>query len=217
MLILTRKLDESVLIGDEVKVQVVSLRGNNCQLGIVAPADVKVLREELVGRSRSKIQRDGDVQYRENDLQPRGQVEFLVRVQEQAVGRREKVLCEEAERDAEDQCRDEIERKVGGSGPPDDEDHGDDVARENVADPAKELFGIEKDQSDGPVIFGCQRFEVRRLNDRADAEIKQSDDAEERGDRHHEPVDLGAVCGKDRPREDKPADDVYRLRKHRQD
>ena len=62
MLILTRKLDESVLIGDEVKVQVVSLRGNNCQLGIAAPADVKVLREELVGRSRSKIQRDEDVQ-----------------------------------------------------------------------------------------------------------------------------------------------------------
>lgn len=62
MLILTRKLDESVLIGDEVKVQVVSLRGNNCQLGIAAPADVKVLREELIGRSRSKIQRDGDVQ-----------------------------------------------------------------------------------------------------------------------------------------------------------
>ncbi len=47
MLILTRKLGESLLIGDEVEVTVLSVRGGQVKLGIKAPKEVSVHREEI--------------------------------------------------------------------------------------------------------------------------------------------------------------------------
>ena len=47
MLILTRKLGEVVRIGDEVTVRVLEVRGNQVRLGIDAPAEVRIYREEI--------------------------------------------------------------------------------------------------------------------------------------------------------------------------
>ncbi|MFN3531104.1 MAG: carbon storage regulator CsrA [Candidatus Brocadia sp.] len=47
MLILTRKLGESITIGDEIKVTVVDCQGKQVKLGIIAPKHVKVHREEI--------------------------------------------------------------------------------------------------------------------------------------------------------------------------
>lgn len=47
MLILTRKLGESITIGDEVKITIVDCQGKQVKLGIVAPKNVKVHREEI--------------------------------------------------------------------------------------------------------------------------------------------------------------------------
>ena len=47
MLILTRKLGESITIGDTVKVTVLGVYGRQVRLGIDAPADVVVHREEI--------------------------------------------------------------------------------------------------------------------------------------------------------------------------
>ena len=47
MLILTRKLGEVVRIGDEVTVRVLEVRGNQVRLGIDAPAEVRIFREEI--------------------------------------------------------------------------------------------------------------------------------------------------------------------------
>ena len=47
MLVLTRKLGESVRIGDDVVVTVVGVRGNQIRLGIDAPQEVKIRREEI--------------------------------------------------------------------------------------------------------------------------------------------------------------------------
>lgn len=47
MLVLTRKLNESVVIGDGIKVTIVEIRGDRIRLGIVAPEDVAIVREEL--------------------------------------------------------------------------------------------------------------------------------------------------------------------------
>ncbi len=47
MLILTRKLGESITIGDEVKITIVDCQGKQVKLGIVAPKHVKVHREEI--------------------------------------------------------------------------------------------------------------------------------------------------------------------------
>lgn len=47
MLILTRKLGESITIGDDIKVSVLGVRGRQVRLGIEAPSNVVVHREEI--------------------------------------------------------------------------------------------------------------------------------------------------------------------------
>ena len=47
MLILTRKPGESLYIGDDVKVFIVEIKGNQIRLGIEAPRDVRIYREEI--------------------------------------------------------------------------------------------------------------------------------------------------------------------------
>ena len=48
MLILSRRAGESVTIGNDIKVRVVSVSGNQVRLGIEAPREVRVLREEIL-------------------------------------------------------------------------------------------------------------------------------------------------------------------------
>lgn len=50
MLILTRKAGESLLIGDEISITILSVRGNQIKLGVNAPKDVSVYREEIYQR-----------------------------------------------------------------------------------------------------------------------------------------------------------------------
>jgi len=48
MLVLSRKLGETIIINDSIRVTVVAVRANQVRLGIVAPDDVSILREELL-------------------------------------------------------------------------------------------------------------------------------------------------------------------------
>jgi carbon storage regulator len=50
MLILTRKIGESVAIGDKIKVYVIEIKGRQVRLGIEAPPDTMVHREEIYQR-----------------------------------------------------------------------------------------------------------------------------------------------------------------------
>ncbi len=50
MLILTRKRGETVLIGDDVTVTVLGVKGQQVRIGIDAPKDVEIHREEVVTR-----------------------------------------------------------------------------------------------------------------------------------------------------------------------
>lgn len=59
MLILTRKVGESLLIGDDISITVLSVRGNQVKIGINAPKDVSVHREEIY--QRIKQTSDDDV------------------------------------------------------------------------------------------------------------------------------------------------------------
>ena len=47
MLVLTRKLGETVLLGEDVEVTVVAVGPDGVRLGFVAPKDLRVMREEL--------------------------------------------------------------------------------------------------------------------------------------------------------------------------
>lgn len=53
MLILSRKLNETVYIGEEIIIKVVKIKGNVIGLGIEAPANIKVMRSELLMREPS--------------------------------------------------------------------------------------------------------------------------------------------------------------------
>jgi len=47
MLVLSRKVNQSIIIGDNIKIQVLKISGNTIRLGVEAPNDVKILRGEL--------------------------------------------------------------------------------------------------------------------------------------------------------------------------
>ena len=50
MLILTRRVGETIRINDDISIQVLSVSGQQVKLGIVAPLDVEVHREEIYQR-----------------------------------------------------------------------------------------------------------------------------------------------------------------------
>lgn len=54
MLILTRRIDESIVIGEEVTVTVLGIKGNQVRLGITGPKQVSVHREEIFERIRAE-------------------------------------------------------------------------------------------------------------------------------------------------------------------
>jgi carbon storage regulator len=53
MLILTRKVNESLIIGDDVVITVLGVKGNQVRIGVKAPRDVAVHREEIHSRIAS--------------------------------------------------------------------------------------------------------------------------------------------------------------------
>jgi flagellar assembly factor FliW len=67
VLILTRKIGESIIIGDNIRVVVLEVRGRQIRLGIEAPADIVVLRDEIAQRLTDENLRAANSDYQ--DLQ----------------------------------------------------------------------------------------------------------------------------------------------------
>jgi len=61
MLVLTRKVDQPVLINDNIEIRVLEIRGNRVRLGIVAPPEVSIKRRETLDQALidAHIQQDG--------------------------------------------------------------------------------------------------------------------------------------------------------------
>ncbi|MBL0708417.1 MAG: carbon storage regulator CsrA [Sulfurimonas sp.] len=67
MLVLARKLDESILIGDDISIKIISIDKGVVKLGIDAPKDISIMRNELLeGVKDSNIA--ASKVYNQNDL-----------------------------------------------------------------------------------------------------------------------------------------------------
>ena len=60
MLILTRRVGETLMIGDQVTVTVLGVKGNQVRLGVNAPKEVAVHREEIYRRIQTEKSGDGN-------------------------------------------------------------------------------------------------------------------------------------------------------------
>ncbi len=72
MLILTRRTGETVMIGNEVTLTVLGVKGNQVRIGINAPKSVPVHREEIYERIKRELQGDanGNVQEEQTTKKP---------------------------------------------------------------------------------------------------------------------------------------------------
>lgn len=59
MLILTRRAGEALMIGDDAKITVLGVKGNQVRIGIEAPKDLPVHRQEIYDRIQHQLKKEG--------------------------------------------------------------------------------------------------------------------------------------------------------------
>ena len=55
MLVLSRKLNESIILNSNIRITIVGIRGNHVRVGIEAPDSIPILREELLERTEFTV------------------------------------------------------------------------------------------------------------------------------------------------------------------
>jgi len=74
MLILTRRVGETLMIGDEVTVTVLGVKGNQVRIGVNAPKDIAVHREEIYERIKREQQENAAVAAAEGNAEAGNEV-----------------------------------------------------------------------------------------------------------------------------------------------
>ena len=75
MLILTRRVGETVMIGDEITITILGVKGNQVRVGINAPKSVAVHREEIYERIKREQQGNSEGDHKEDEEGGKGQPE----------------------------------------------------------------------------------------------------------------------------------------------
>jgi len=57
MLVLSRKIGESIIVGDEIEISIVDIQGDNIRIGINAPKNIKIFRKEVYKEIQAENQR----------------------------------------------------------------------------------------------------------------------------------------------------------------
>ena len=60
MLVITRRVNETLMVGDDVTVTVLGIKGNQIRIGVNAPKEVAVHREEIYDRIKAEKQQESD-------------------------------------------------------------------------------------------------------------------------------------------------------------
>lgn len=68
MLILTRRIGETLMVGDDVTITVLGVKGNQVRIGVNAPKDVAVHREEIYQRIQKERNGDEDPDGSDEDI-----------------------------------------------------------------------------------------------------------------------------------------------------
>lgn len=88
MLVLTRKTNDTILLGSDIKIQIIKIKGNTVRLGIDAPAHVKILRGELApygiegAADQSAAAESNQASTTQQDYLPANAIEFDVNLEE---------------------------------------------------------------------------------------------------------------------------------------
>jgi carbon storage regulator len=61
VLVLSRRADQSLHLGDSIMVRILSIQGGQVRLGLIAPPEIRILRSELVDQSCAASPADGSV------------------------------------------------------------------------------------------------------------------------------------------------------------
>lgn len=66
MLLLSRRIGERVFIGEDISVTIIGMNRNNIRIGIDAPDDITILREEVYNREKAQIEENQKKHYDTN-------------------------------------------------------------------------------------------------------------------------------------------------------
>ena len=89
MLVLSRQRDETIMIGDDVELTIVDIRGDKVRIGIKAPATVAVHRKEIYDAIRSENQQAAAFRGEIGAVRPRGPAPSLAAAARLATPRRD--------------------------------------------------------------------------------------------------------------------------------
>lgn len=76
MLVLTRKLKEQIQIGDNITISILRVKGNSVRIGIQAPRDVRVARNELPALPATSTHDSGHAAAGQHDVRPEPRLSF---------------------------------------------------------------------------------------------------------------------------------------------